>query len=49
MTGQGRASFALPNDPSRATLLNKLREQKREQEDEDNLVKFIKNQGEDTP
>ena len=27
----------------------KLREQEREQEDEDNQVEFLKNQGEDTP
>ena len=41
-TGQGRAIFTLLDDPSRATLLNKLREQEREQEDEDNLVEFIR-------
>jgi hypothetical protein len=48
-TGQGRVTFALPNDPNRATLLNKLREQEREQEDEDNLVEFLGNQGKDMP
>ena len=47
--GQGRATFALPDNPSRATVLVKLREQEREQEDEDNLVEFLKNQGKDTP
>ena len=46
---EGSPLFALPNDPSRATLLNKLREPERKQEDEDNLVEFMKNQGKDTP
>ena len=47
--GQGKVTFTLPDDPSRATLLAKLREQEREQENEDNLVEFLSNQGEDTP
>ena len=47
--GQGRVSFDLPDDPNRATLLAKLREQERQQEDKDNLVEFLKKQGEDTP
>ena len=47
--GQGRVSFDLPDGPSRATLLAKLQEQEREQEDEDNLVDFLNNQGEDAP
>ena len=42
-------TFVLPDHPSRATLRAKLREQEWEQEDEDNLVEFLKNQGEDTP
>ena len=42
-------TFALPDDLSRATLLAKLREQERDQEDEGNLVEFLTNQGEDTP
>ena len=48
-TGQVRVSFDLPDAPSRATMSARLREQEREQEDEDNLVEFLKNQGEDTP
>ena len=47
--GQGKVTFALPDDPNRVTLLAKLREQERDQEDEDNLVEFLSNQGEDTP
>ena len=35
--------------PDGYPLLTKLREQEREQEDEDNLVELLKNQGEDTP
>ena len=42
-------TFALPDDPNRATLPAKLREQEWNQEDEDNLVEFFSNQGEDTP
>ena len=48
-TGQGRITFALPDNSNRATLLAKLREQEREQEDGENLVEFLKNHGEDTP
>ena len=47
--GQGRVTFALPDDPSRATLLNKLQEQEREIEDKDTLVDLIKNQGKTCP
>ena len=40
--GQGRVTFALPDNLSRATLLNKLQEHEREQEDEDNMAEFMK-------
>ena len=46
---QERVIFALPDNPSRATLLAKLQEQEWEQEDEDKLVELLKTQGEDTP
>ena len=42
--GQGKVSFDLPDDHNWVTLLAKLREQEREQEDEDNLVEFLKTQ-----
>ena len=48
-TRQRRVTFALPDDPNRATLLTKLREQEREQEDKDRLVEFLSNQGKDMP
>ena len=41
-------TFALPDDPNRATLLAKLQEQEREREDEDRLVEFLSNQGKDS-
>ena len=44
-----RVTFDLPDDPSQATLLRKLREQERDQEDEDTLIDFMKNQGKEMP
>ena len=48
-TRQERVTFVLPDDPNRATLLTKRREQEREQNDEDSLVDFLSNQGKDLP
>ena len=50
--GQRRAAqvtFSLPEDPSHATLLEKLREQARAQEYEDVLIDFMQNQGKEKP
>ena len=48
-TRQGRVTFTLPDNSNRSTLLTKLREQEREQEEKDNLVEFLSNQGTDMP
>ena len=43
--GAQAVSFSLPDDPNHATLVEKLQEQEKEQQDKEVLIEFLSNQG----
>jgi hypothetical protein len=47
--GAQAVSFSLPDDPNHATLVEKLQEQAKEQQEEGVLIDFLSNQGKEKP